>query len=171
MDDECSSLIFTKKYIEEQTASAKRGLFGKIKIDLGLEKLILVHKDLCDYLKSRVGVDADLVNNNLLGTMITDVKMQELAYSLMNNANTISNTGDIGDWQQDVNRLVVRCIFAMVSSVEAGKNPIEDIRRYEEQYLTSKIIKEEVREVESNKRIKRAFKTGDLNSVVRAILQ
>lgn len=159
------------KYIEEQNDTSKKGLFGKIKVDLGLEKLRLVHKNLCDFLKNRVGVDAELVSNNILGTMITSVKMQELAYSLMNNVNRISNTADIEDWQEGVNQLVVRCIFAMASSIEVNKDPIEDIKRYEEQYLTSRFMQEEVKEVENIKRAKRPIKTGDLNSVVRAILQ
>lgn len=158
------------KHIENENKNQKKNIFGKVKVDVGLEKLILVHKNLCDYL-FKVGIQSELLNNNILGTMITEAKIQELAYTLMNNVSTISNTVDVGDWQEGVNRLVTRCIFAMVSSIEADKEPLEDVRRYEEEYLTSRIIKEKEKEERVARRTNRIIKNGDLNAVIRAILQ
>ena len=158
------------KHIENENKNQKKNIFGKVKVDVGLEKLILVHGNLCTHL-TKVGISPDLLNNNILGTMITEAKIQELAYSLMNNVSEISNTVDIGDWQEGINRVLARCIFAMVSSIEAGKDPLEDVKQFEDEYLTSKIIEKKEEEAKSTRKINRVIKSGDLNAVIRAILQ
>lgn len=158
------------KHIENENKKQKKNIFGKVKVDIGLEKLILVHKNLCSYL-IRVGINSDLLQNNILGTMITEAKIQELAFTLMNNVSTISNTVDIGDWQEGVYRILSRCIFAMVSSIETDKDPLLDVRRYEEEYLTIKTIEEKEKEERATRKINQVMKNGDMRAVIKAILQ
>lgn len=125
-----------KHYLKTNYISSKKRVFGILvsKADPGLDRLNMVHQDYIRFLADKLSMDPVLVNKDVLETMITDDKKDELAYALMNNVTAITNTGDITDWHDAMNRLLAHCILAMVSAIEENKDPMLVIDEYQEQY-------------------------------------
>lgn len=140
-------------YLNENNATRKRGLFGgsRSKTSPTIASIDNSHKEFVNYIIEKVKMDPNLFSIDILGTMITDDKKDEISYALMNNASSISNTGDIGDWQDAISRLLGKCILEMIDAIEEGVDPMDIIAKYREQYgakekdVKAEIYSEEVR--------------------------
>lgn len=123
-------------YLNASMTVKKKGLFGGsyVKASPTILSLDKHHKEFVTYLKDKVRMDPTLFSIDILGTMITDDKKDEIAYALMNNAAAISNAGDIEDWQDALNKILGNCILEIVNAIETGDEPMDVIAKYREQY-------------------------------------
>ena len=156
-----------KKYLGE--ADTRKGLFKKV--DSSITKIEETHNEITNYLINKVGVEESLLGNNMLGTMITQDKLGELSYVLMNNAARISNDNNISNWEEEVNKIISLCISEMIDLLEQDKAPTQAILRFKEQYLYKGSVEEEIKEEKARKRERSRISQDDQGSTIKRILQ